>query len=163
MTIPNTNESPIVKWLILHYVNFTSIKTKENKSLQQAHNLRVLHKKTLVRIHRCVCAKLLQSCPTLCDPVDCNPPGSSVHGILQARVLEQVAIYSSKGSSQPRDSTHVSRLVHWQAGSLRLASLGKPGIICREVVLRQRRGPRIGHISSAVNLDIRHHLENVGK
>ena len=108
MSIPNTNESPIVKWLILHYVNFTSIKTKENKSLQQAHNLRVLHKKTLVRIHLCVCAKLLQSCPTLCDPVDCNPPGSSVHGILQARVLEQVAIYSSKGSSQPRDSTHVS-------------------------------------------------------
>ena len=36
----------------------------------------------------CVCAKLLQLCPTLCDPVDCSPPGSSVHGILQARILE---------------------------------------------------------------------------
>ena len=36
----------------------------------------------------CVCAKPLQSCPTLCDPVDCNPPGSSVHRILQARILE---------------------------------------------------------------------------
>ena len=51
----------------------------------------------------CVRAKLLQSCPTLCDPMDCRPPGSSVHGILQARILEWVATPSSKGSSQPRD------------------------------------------------------------
>ena len=40
----------------------------------------------------CVHAKLLQSCPTLCDPMDCNLPGSSVHGILQERILERVAI-----------------------------------------------------------------------
>ena len=40
-----------------------------------------------------------QSCLTLCDPVDCSPPGSSVHGILQARVLEWVAISFSRGSS----------------------------------------------------------------
>ena len=39
----------------------------------------------------CVCAKSLQSCPTLCDPKDYSPPGSSVHGILQARILEQAA------------------------------------------------------------------------
>ena len=44
-----------------------------------------------------------QLCPTLCDPTDCNPPGSSVRGILQARILEWVAISSSRGSSQPRD------------------------------------------------------------
>ena len=44
-----------------------------------------------------------QSCPTLCDPMDCSPPGSSVHGILQARVLEWIAIPFSSGSSQPRD------------------------------------------------------------
>ena len=44
-----------------------------------------------------------QSCPALCDPVDCSPPGSSVHGILQARILEWVALPSSRGSSQPRD------------------------------------------------------------
>ena len=44
----------------------------------------------------------------LCDPVDCSPPGSSVHGILQARVLEWVAISFSRGSSQPRDRTRVS-------------------------------------------------------
>ena len=42
-------------------------------------------------------------CPTLCDPMHCSPPGSSVHGILQARILEQVAMPFSRGSSQPRD------------------------------------------------------------
>ena len=41
-------------------------------------------------------------CPTLCDPLDCSPSGSSVHGILQARILEWVAILFSKVSSQPR-------------------------------------------------------------
>ena len=44
-----------------------------------------------------------QSCLILCNPMDCSPPGSSVHGILQARILAQIAISSSRGSSQPRD------------------------------------------------------------
>ena len=48
-----------------------------------------------------------QSPPTLCNPMDCSPPGSSVHRILEARILEQVAISSSRGSSQPRDQTVV--------------------------------------------------------
>ena len=52
--------------------------------------------------------KSLQSCPTLCDPVDRSPPGSSVHGILQASILEGIVISSSRGSSQPRDQTQVS-------------------------------------------------------
>ena len=52
-----------------------------------------------------------QSCPTLCDPVDCSLPGSSVHGIFQARVLEWVAISFSRRSSQPRDRTQVSCVV----------------------------------------------------
>ena len=56
----------------------------------------------------CMCAKLLQLYPTLYNPMDCNLPDSSVRGILQARILEWVAISSSKGSSQPRDWTHVS-------------------------------------------------------
>ena len=55
----------------------------------------------------CVCSAP-QLSPTLCDPMDCSPPGSSVHGILQARILEWVAISSSRGSSWPRDQTHVS-------------------------------------------------------
>ena len=53
-------------------------------------------------------SEVAQSCPTLCNPMDCGPPGSSVHGIFQARVLEWVAISFSKGSSQPRDRTQVS-------------------------------------------------------
>ena len=52
-------------------------------------------------------AKSLQSCPTLCNPMDCSPQGSSVHGILQARILEGVAVPSSRGSSQHRDLTCV--------------------------------------------------------
>ena len=55
-----------------------------------------------------VCAKSLQSCPTLWDSMDCSPPGSSVHGILQASILEWVAMPSSRGSSRPRDQTQVS-------------------------------------------------------
>ena len=53
-------------------------------------------------------AQLLQSYLILCDPMDCNPPGSSVHGIFQARILEWVAIPFSRGSFQLRDQTHLS-------------------------------------------------------
>ena len=60
-----------------------------------------------LHMHMCM-LNCFQSCPTLCNPMDCSPPGSSVHGILQARILEWVAMPSSRGSSQPRDWTHVS-------------------------------------------------------
>ena len=53
------------------------------------------------------CCLATKSCPTLCNPMDCSPPDSSVHGILQARKLEWVAISFTKGSSQPRDWTCV--------------------------------------------------------
>ena len=64
------------------------------------------------------CSLVAKSCLTLCDPMDCSPPGSSVCGILQARILEWVAIPSSRGSSWPRDQTQVSCfgrqiLYHW--------------------------------------------------
>ena len=55
-----------------------------------------------------MCAKSLQSSLTFCDPVDCDLPGSSVHGILHARILEWVVSPSSRGSSQPRDQTCMS-------------------------------------------------------
>ena len=74
-------------------------------------------------------AKLLQSCLTLWDPMDCSLPGSSAHGVLQARILEWVAMPSSRGSSQPRNPTHISclfRLLHWQAGSLPIEPSGNP-------------------------------------
>ena len=53
-------------------------------------------------------ARSLQSCLTLCNLLDCSPPGSSVHGVLQARILEWVVMPSSRGSSQPRDRTCVA-------------------------------------------------------
>ena len=56
-------------------------------------------------MHMCSAA---QFCLALCDPMDCSPPGSPLHGILQARILEWVAISSSRGSSRPRDWTCVS-------------------------------------------------------
>ena len=58
----------------------------------------------------CGVCLVAQLCPTLCDPMDCSPPGSSVHGISQARILEWVAISFSRGSSQPRNRTSVSRI-----------------------------------------------------
>ena len=54
-------------------------------------------------------SEVTQSCPTLCDPKDCSSPGSSIHGIFQARILEWVAISFSRGSSWPRDHTQFSR------------------------------------------------------
>ena len=65
----------------------------------------------IVRVLNWTCmllAKLLQSCPTLCDPTDRSRPGSSVRGILQARIEEWVAVPSSSASSQPRDQNHTS-------------------------------------------------------
>ena len=57
------------------------------------------------------CVLVAQSCLTLSNPTDCCPHGSSVHGILQARILEWVVISSSRGTSQPRDWTQVSYLI----------------------------------------------------
>ena len=68
-------------------------------------------------------AKLLQSCLTLCNPIDGSPPGSPVPGILQARILEWVAISISRGSSRPRDQTQVSFLA---GGFFTSAPLRKP-------------------------------------
>ena len=71
--------------------------------------------------HVCMCA---QSCLTLCDPMDCSPPGSSVHGILQARILEWVAISFLQGSFPTQGSN--PGLLHWQVDSLPLSHLGSP-------------------------------------
>ena len=58
----------------------------------------------------CLCAQLHL---TLCNPMDCSPPGSSVHGISQARILEWVAIPLSWGPSRPRVRTHISCIGRW--------------------------------------------------
>ena len=60
----------------------------------------------------CMCAKLLQSCPTLCDPIDHCHPGSSVHGIFQARILEWVAMPSSRYLSAQGSNPHLLYLLH---------------------------------------------------
>ena len=89
-------------------------------------------------LYVCVHAKSLQLCPTLCNPMNYSPPGSSIHGILQARILEWVAMPSSRGSSQPRDQTHVSYiscigrwvLYHWHC-------LGSPYTVVESSKYRQ--------------------------
>ena len=74
-------------------------------------------------MHACSVA---QSGPTLWDSMDHNLPGSSVHGILQARIREWVAIYSSRGSSQPRDGTHISCVSCIAGGFFTTEPPGKP-------------------------------------
>ena len=73
------------------------------------------------------CCLVTKQCTTLfCDPMDGSPPGSSVHGILQARILEWVAISFFRGSSRPRTQGWNLHLLHWQVGSLSLRHRGSP-------------------------------------
>ena len=76
-------------------------------------------------VHVC---SILWSCPALCNLMDCSPPGFSIHGIYQTRILEWVAISYSRESPQPRDWTWIFFLLHWQADSLPLYHLGSPFI-----------------------------------
>ena len=62
------------------------------------------------RKHDIEWSKVAQSCPTICDPMDCSPPGSSIQGILQTRIPEWVAMSFSTGSSRPRNRTQVSHI-----------------------------------------------------
>ena len=83
-------------------------------SLDSSHNpprLSFLHHKIATPALLPISVLSPHSCLTLCDRMDSNPPGSSVHGILQARILEWVAFPFSRGSSPPRDRTQVSRIV----------------------------------------------------
>src|SRR5574337_84683 len=96
----------------------------------------------------CVHAKSLQSCLILCDPMDCSPPGSSVHGILQVRILEWVAMPSSRGSSQPRGGTQVSCIA---GGFYHLSHQGSPfysGQQCREDLIKQTK-----HVEASLRLE----------
>ena len=69
-----------------------------------------MHLYLVVCVCVCVCVLVIQLCPILCNLMDCSPPGSSVLGSPQAGILEWVAIPFSRGSSQPRDPTCVSRI-----------------------------------------------------
>ena len=86
-TIPKKNKCKKAKWLS-EYALQIAVRRRESESETE----------------------VAQLCPTLCDPMDCSPPSSSIHGILQARILEWVAISFSRGSFQPRDQTQVSHI-----------------------------------------------------
>ena len=76
----------------------------------------------------------LQSCPTLGDPMNCSPPGSSVHGILQARILEWIAIPFSRDLPNPgMEVASLKSNLHWQVSSLPPAPPGKPIIRCKGI------------------------------
>ena len=74
-------------------------------------------------VHECLVGRL---CLTLCNPVDCHPPGSFVHGISQARILERVAIFFSRGSSWSRDWNHVSYISCIAGGFFTLWAINLP-------------------------------------
>ena len=74
----------------------------------------------------CVRAQSLQSCLTLCDPMDCSFPGSSVRGILQVKILEWVAMPFLRGSFQPRDQAQVSCISCIAGDSLPMSHQGSP-------------------------------------
>ena len=95
-------------------------------------------------------------CQILCNPMDCNPPGSSVHGILQARILEWVAMSSSRRSSRsgknstPGSTSCLLCLLHWQAASLPLAlyvnftwGSGEQGVVIKP----RRFHPQLCHMT----------------
>ena len=84
-----------------------------------------VHVCVCVRARVCVRAKLLQSCLTLCDPMDCSPPVSSVHGILQARILGWVAKSSSRDLPNPGIKPETPMFPALQADSLPLSHLEK--------------------------------------
>ena len=85
----------------MHTKKYSSLKRNEVCRLQQ-YGWTSKTACVCVCVCMCVCARAhAPSCPTLCDPMDCSPPGSSVHGIFQARILEWVSISYFRGSSDP--------------------------------------------------------------
>ena len=99
----------------------------------------------------CLHAKSLQLCLTLCNPMDCNRPGSSVHGIHQARIVEWIAMPSSRGSSQPRDQTRLLCLLycrqilyHWAFREAELRHILRIKIISQNYSLGTAAEPRYG-------------------
>ena len=91
----------------------------------------------------CLCACVLshfQSCSTLWDPMDYSPPGSSVHGILQAKILAWVTMPSLQGIFPTQGSNpRLLHLLHWQAGSLPLAPHGKPHVDYMQNLIKKKK------------------------
>ena len=98
----------ISRWILYHWVTSEAIGICEHalKGGEGDKQFGVIDNRLLSHKHADA-----QSCPTLCNPMNCSPPGSSVYEISQARLLEWVDIFSFRGSSQPKDWTWVSRIV----------------------------------------------------
>ena len=92
-------------------------------------------------------ARSLQSCLTLCDPKAFSLPGSFVHGILQARILEWDAMPSSRGSSQPRDRTRVSRIAGRFSATKPPGKRGIDDLICKTEIETQRERTNLSFLS----------------
>ena len=98
----------------------------------------------------CVCAESLQWCPTLCGPLNCHPPRSFVHGILQARILEWVAMPLLRGIFYTRGSNPcLLGLLHWQADSLNTGATWKAHDDCSHDIKRHL----LLEIKTMTNLD----------
>ena len=91
-------------WTLLERLSTGNSEETERKCWNQEYKLLFFQVRAV-----CYCL-VTKSVPTLCNPMNCSPPGSAVHGISQARILEWVAILFSRGSSQPRDWTCISRI-----------------------------------------------------
>ena len=116
-TLPGSSVHGIFQARILEWVDMPSFRDLPDPGSNpvscvslhwQADSLLLSHLGSPIR----ALSEVAQLCPTLCDPMDCTLPGSSVHGIFQAIVLEWIAISFPKGSSQPRDQTCVSRIIN---------------------------------------------------
>jgi len=137
--------SGLSKWVIVPMLF-------QNSSYLSCH---VLHVATtlltyllLVTVSVCRTVLVAQSCLTLCDPTNCSLPGFSVHGILQAKILEWIAIPFSRGTSQPRDRTLVSCLAGrfftiWATKRSPILSglLLQGGLVFTQLVLSSQRTP----------------------
>ena len=113
-TTSTTWEALIVFWVKLYSpkMEAETLTSSSGKSdhVREIQSLQIWLVKMRLYLIRVRWGEVAQLCPTLCDPVDCNLLGFSVHGILQARILEWIAISFARGSSRPRDRTQVSRI-----------------------------------------------------
>ena len=129
---------------------------------QHYHSAKLLHPGWAWPVHLlpcfCVCVLVTQSCPTLCDPMDCSSLGSAVHTVLQARILEWIAIPLSRGSSQPRYRTPVSSFASkfftlWATREVLDSTLALPKSILpmeARVTFKSRKNRNINQITFSV-------------
>ena len=108
--------------------NYMSILIYAEKTFHKMQHLFMI--KTLIKVNTQGIYLLAQLCLTLCNLTDCSPSGSSVHGISQTRILEWIAISSSRGSSRPRDQTRTSCISCIGGRFITTEAPGKP-LACR--------------------------------